>query len=56
MKVTANYSTTVEMKMMPPSSAGRVALSSDISILTSVYITADEPTVTEISIGVLSPL
>jgi len=45
-KVTANYSTTtkVENKTMPPSRVGRVALSSMISILTSAYIIADEPT------------
>jgi len=41
---------------MSPSRAGRVALSSMISILTSAYIIADEPAEVEISIGVLSPL
>ena len=58
MKVTTNYSTTtkVKKKKMPPSRAGRVTLSSMISILTSAYIIADELTEAEISIDVLSPL
>jgi len=43
-------------KTIPPSRVGRVALSPMISILTSDYIKAYEPTEVEISIGVLSPL
>ena len=46
----------VAKKTMPPSRAGRVALSSINSILTSAHITADEPAEVEISTGVLSPL
>jgi len=44
----------VKKKTMPPARAGRVALSSMMSILTSAYIIADEPTEVIISIGMMS--
>ena len=58
MKVTTNYSTTmkVEKKTMPLSRAGVAALSSMISILTSAYIIADEPTEVIISTDMIMPI
>jgi len=46
----------MEKKTMPPSRAGGVALSSTVSILTSAYIMADEPTKVIISIGMMTPI